>query len=612
MYAKLGGGLSKALSPYTQEDRAAAARRAKREAQLIHYLGSLGLQQPDPLQNDQIDVHEQARRLMALHMCNAELRRQVWCMSSPAASEQELGRVLLTNRRARTFGEEQAVADDPSLIPSGFWPVFFEFNQLPEWCIRLGDRQTGVEGAIVLKNTTYLFRTATGRRVLMHTAAIVHFYQQLLDVFPFASAELQRDLVLLYFVSTCLLKKNGRQVLERSYHIGPRLREYTQILEADYQNAMSVYERQRRLGMLKLTRLAEPAKPTDQLELMWQVLRTVSPPVCDVPTERQDFITMSDVVQTWGNLLFMMNCHLPARYEAVPAAKAASPSLFEMAATAAQEVEEEKGTAPTTSAEEAQPEAVEEQATQEEERPLPPVPSSDEDRPLPPAPSSEGEADLDNPPAPPQRADRQIKCGRCQYMASNLCSTQCVARRLGSPIAGKMAAAPVSVQSAAQTNNSAGVRHIASQLGSGSDQNATAAMSIVITSLTPQTPVARGLILARQGVPQLVAARVQPARTTTEWCELVKPLAALDTDSTARLEQVDDLASRCGWMGAPIGERLARYTTVMGAPSWQDAFVHNRWARTAKIDREIAQFVAERPAVPLRTLQLVASALTMK
>jgi hypothetical protein len=412
---------------------------------------------------------------------------------------------------------------------------------------------------------------------------VVRFYTHLERQFLYAKQELLYDLVLLYFVSTCLLKKNGREVLELAHHIAPRLREQQALLDDEYRHNLELYEQQERAGLLRLTQMQRPIEPERELDVLYRALELLSPRLCDEPTRPVHYVEIADTRQAWGSIVAMLNHDDPPDYQQPVAAPA---PVIEEPATETEEAEAEPAGAepelPVT------PEGVEQEA-------------------------AAAQAEADRP------AAARIKASVCAYHrarelrtplpvdASRLCTDQCLATQIGAPLS---ASASASTASAQQTRT---VQQIASRLGAiGTEpmSQSRTAMTAVVSSMAQQTPRARRLVLQRAGVPAQIAAATgsgASVRSASEWAELMRPLCRIETDSTAHLAKIDELACACGWLHRPIGDRIARYATVYGSPDAGDAFVQMRWTRTPDVDRKIAQFKTQNPAVPLRTLQLVAS-----
>lgn len=586
------------LRSYKAEDAIAANEAAGRDAYVVEKLAEMDFMPTQLVQGQQrIELNDAARRLLALHMCDPILREEVWGMASvphsikrsksasASSSSSSAARLpadelaeILQNPRAASFGDLNKNED---MLPAKFWPYFFEFLQLPRWYVRQGDDDAGIPGRILLVKQTYMLRSERGDRLSPNTAAIVRFYQHLKRQFDYAETELLRDLVLLYFISTCLLKKNGREVLELSRHVGPRLREKQALKQREHQRLVELYDQQARTGLVRITRPEKPLPPDNELDVLYRALELLSARICDPPAGPARYVEISETRQAWGNLTAMLGSDQPPRYT-LPKITIAEP-----VAEAAEEPE------PAVT-----PADVEQDALQAEaEVPMPP-----------PRGTAAEEA---SPPGPPTPArEPLLSSGKrmgCAYHAAlesrtllpinapRLCTAQCVARQIGSPIS------DVRAQS---STPSRAVQRIASQISAAPEQ---ATMALVITSMTPQTPRARQLILRGAGMD--VAHQVAPVKSNSDWADMIRPLCKIDTDSTAHLEKVDELASACGWLGRPIGDRIARYATVYGAPDYRDAFVQLRWPRTAAIDDKITQFKDANPAVPLRTLQLVASIL---
>ena len=577
------------LRSYKAEDAIAANEAAGRDAYVVEKLAEMDFMPTQLVQGQQrIELNDAARRLLALHMCDPILRDEVWGMASvphkSSRSKSASARLpadelaeILQNPRAASFGDLNKNED---MLPAKFWPYFFEFLQLPRWYVRQGDEDAGVPGRILLVKQTYLLRSERGDRLSPNTAAIVRFYEHLKRQFDYADTEILRDLVLLYFISTCLLKKNGREVLEQSRHVAPRLREKQALKQNEYQRLVELYDQQARTGLVRITRPDKPLPPDNELDVMYRALELLSARICDPPAGPARYVEISDTRQAWGNLAAMLGSDQPPRYT-LPK----QPAVQETEGGAGPAAEETS--ALTTSV---TPEDVEEEA-KKAEADVPPN--------LPVRGTPEQEASPPGPPTPPREPiNKRMGCAYHAALESRtplaidaprLCTAQCIQRQIGSPIAAQSAATP-----------SRAVQRIASQLSAAPEQ---ATMALVITSMTPQTPRARQLILRRAGIAQQVGA----VKSNSDWADMIRPLCKIDTDSTAHLQKIDELASACGWLGRPIGDRIARYATVYGAPDHRDAFVQLRWPRTAAIDAKIEQFKDANPAVPLRTLQLVAS-----
>ncbi len=580
------------LRSYKAEDAIAANEAAGRDAYVVEKLAEMDFMPTQLVQGQQrIELNDAARRLLALHMCDPILRDEVWGMASVPHStkrsksasarlpSEELEEIL-QNPRAASFGDLNKNED---MLPAKFWPYFFEFLQLPRWYVRQGDEDAGIPGRILLVKQTYLLRSERGDRLSPNTAAIVRFYEHLKRQFDYADTEILRDLVLLYFISTCLLKKNGREVLEQSRHVGPRLREKQALKMREHQRLVELYDQQARTGLVRITRPDKPLPPDNELDVLYRALELLSARICDPPAGPARYVEISDTRQAWGNLAAMLGSDQPPRYT-LPK----QPAVMAKAAEEEPEPAAEEPPALTTSV---TPEEVEEEAQKAEAEADVPMP--------PPRGTPAQEASPPGPPTPPREPiNKRMGCAYHAALESRtplaidaprLCTAQCIQRQIGSPIAAQSAAVP-----------SRAVQRIASQLSAAPEQ---ATMALVITSITPQTPRARQLILRRAGIAQQIGA----VKSNSDWADMIRPLCKIDTDSTAHLQKIDELASACGWLGRPIGDRIARYATVYGAPDYRDAFVQLRWPRTAAIDAKIEQFKDANPAVPLRTLQLVAS-----
>jgi len=219
-------------------------------------------------------------------------------------------------------------------------------------------------------------------------------------------------------------------------------------------------------------------------------------------------------------------------------------------------------------------------------------------------------------------ADRRIQMARSSMVATKKITAECMYHTHGQTIGAQALCPQQCIQSrlgleakpaTQRTASCAPLQCIATRIGAPmQDNTGKLVMSAIIATVTPQTPVARRLILGRYGgLDSEQAASVVPIKSTLDWCNAINTLKRVEARNTGvRLmgEGIGEVAKICGLQQAPIGEQIACYATLYGATNPVDAFIQNGWARTAKIDADLKQFVRENPVVPLRTLQVIATA----
>lgn len=232
----------------------------------------------------------------------------------------------------------------------------------------------------------------------------------------------------------------------------------------------------------------------------------------------------------------------------------------------------------------------EEPEEEEEEPPLPPAreePTEEEAAEV----VAESEAEAEEPAAVEKRIGAPMHL--CDYhdrvttRSDGFCARACVARRLGAHIA--PAAHP----------------HIASSIvvraaGLGTEKAQQVAGAIVIGALTPGRPRAREALLRANG---LRAAPGTGVHNVSEWVDMTRAVEHVGAEAQLP-DDVDAMASACGWRDAPAGERLARYVTAYGPGEWRDGAWRLRGWKPA--DAAVGKWTAARPTVPLRTLQAIA------
>jgi len=557
LFAKLGMSKRAATAAATLE---AGAERAE----AIAWLSAFKLQTPgaNGQYKGQIDMHKQARMLLTAHMCNDDVRRLMW------PEDEDLDALLAADVLVASFG--MVSSPDAGWLRADFWPRFFALVRLPRHQLDL-EAET-----VVLATNEMLLRETLHDK---YTRDIVRFYKALAKRFPPAFDEpIRRDLLLLYFVATCLMEKNGLEVLRASYHMGRVMAEYDQILaRPGYYSAYGV-------------------KNADTAEQVFRAMRELAPNVCEGPSGGPDYgVRLGRVMDTWSNLLAMLEFDLPLRFqdqktveiaemtEAVRGAPPAPPS-----AESEQPAPEETPATEMTPGAELMPQ---EQAVQE---------------------AGEIEGVVMAPTTPAQARIRasigsNATAEVCAYHTRGTerrtviapCPTECVQARIGSGLQYRLPA---------RATDSAWLRCMQSRAGDATP--AQLIMGTIVASVTPRTPMARYTVMIGHGLSAQAAAAIQPVERTADWLDAISGLASMRDAQNAvgNLDEIDALAATCGWAQAPIGERIARFATLYGAPSVAGAFAQNRWARTPATDAAMSQFKQAHPNVHVGTLQVIAAA----
>jgi len=131
----------------------------------------------------------------------------------------------------------------------------------------------------------------------------------------------------------------------------------------------------------------------------------------------------------------------------------------------------------------------------------------------------------------------------------------------------------------------------------------------VLTAVTPATPRARSVVLRQHGLAEVPATRLHPARTAIEWRDLMHVFDRADRTAPVGVAlegAIDEVAALGGWSHAPAGERLARYSTLYGAPNMRAAWICSGWSLEPTTRDRLDRYLASHPAVPMRDLQTIA------
>lgn len=312
-------------------------------------------------------------------------------------------------------------------------------------------------------------------------------------------------------------------------------------------------------------------------ELVWQwIVRRKDPALDRIRVDDGDFLTrLLPVQRSISSLLHLVTIDLPVRQTVCP------PSNCVLPAPAVQPPPRENPGEPLDET--------------PGEPPLPPP--REEDASEAEAAEVEQEASEDNAAAPAEESEpvsRRIgvmmhACAyhdRATIHEDGFCARACLSQRLGSHIA---AAAHPHVASSITVRAAGLPSHCAQQVAGGA----------IVDALAANRPRAREALLRAHGL-RAPTGRVNGAN---EWATLTR--AVEHVGASAQLpDDVDAMASACGWRAAPAGERLARYVAAYGAGTQRDAVWRQRgWA---PVGAEVSRWLAARPVVPLRTLQAIA------
>ena len=194
----------------TAQQQAARTAMERRRTVLGNQIAEWRLVEPD--QTDQVDAWDAARAMVLMHM-GVNVRRYLY-RAHIGTPEQLEARLV---REPDVTGWATKTGEGSQVVAAEFWLEFFTFVRLEEWNI------DEVDERVVLKRD-YLTLEPLHRRPERDTSDFVRFYRALwqwisfrkrckMSCVPNASL-LLRDIVLLYFVRSCLLHKNGREVLD--------------------------------------------------------------------------------------------------------------------------------------------------------------------------------------------------------------------------------------------------------------------------------------------------------------------------------------------------------------------------------------------------------------
>lgn len=501
----------------------------------------------------QVDVADAARVVLMLHLPNAAMQRELY--RSHIDVPTQLDALLLARPELRAWG---TLDSTEGMLEPQFWGAWADFVRLEQWNLNADELR------IVLK-ADFASLAPRQTRVTPNTGDFALFIVELEELLlrqhyqtvrGAASHLIRRNALLLYVVRCCLLHKNGP-------------------------------------GVLQLARFDWLGKCGRELVWQWMLARK------DAHLERvraddRDFYERVLPVQlSLDSLLRMATFDLPARQAVcAPAVCAVQPSPLAVAPVPApQSPAVVQPAAPAPPSRDDEPE-------EEEEPPLPPAreePTEEEAAELVAEAEAEEEpaAAAEEPAAVQRRIGTAAAAHLCAYhdrvttRADGFCARACVARRLGAHIA--PAAHP----------------HVASSIvvraaGEGAERAQQVAASVVVTALTPGRPRARDALLRANRLPSVPGTGV---RSASEWVDMTRAVEHVGADAQLP-DDVDAMASACGWRAAPANERLARYVTAYGPGEWRDGAWRLRGWTPA--DSAVAKWTAARPTVPLRTLQAIA------
>ena len=192
--------------PASPEEREAAAARAT----LAGRLAATRLLRPNAA--NQIDTQDAARLMLILHVPNPNMRRDLY--RSHIDVPTELDALYAQRPELAAWGS----ADDTrNMLEAEFWTSWADFVALRDWAVDIDNER------VVIKRD-YVALEPRQARVVPDTGDFVRFIiglDRLLFVdhaciAPQASRPLvRRNALLLYVIACCLLRKNGRAVLDR-------------------------------------------------------------------------------------------------------------------------------------------------------------------------------------------------------------------------------------------------------------------------------------------------------------------------------------------------------------------------------------------------------------
>lgn len=550
------------------ESAKTALRRVESRQALLSRLVALNLTKQDP-QLGQVDMHDVPRMLLIFHVYNVEMRRALFRRFVDVP--EELERLLAARSDIAALGTRDGASPR---LEAPFWVVFFDFVRLPPWnVVSASDR-------VVLARDHHMFESRLRREELPDTRHFVHFYHGLRKelfqrnpgVVPrprHAEELLPADVVMLYFASILLIGKNVEELVAR-----PRF---------DYLDEPA----------------AERTSAITGRRVVIEFMRANDPHIERPRESDEDFLKRILPVQSsLAALLSMMECDFDSRYTVPSAVDVKRPVSYD-----APDEEETTTTPPVSDEKESKHVTI-----------APDVPADDDGDDD--AAADDADDAVEELPAPadedwepnklaalpdaetPQAAEAAIKSElvACPYHvtlrehgADGLCPAPCVRARLGAHVAAQIGA---SVLESRAITDAIGVAPRAAQL------------TLVLTALTPTSGQnARAALLSQYSAPASV---VRQPSTPAEWARLMGCFDHVGS-SVVDLGAADDLAVYGGWEKASPRERLARYTTLYGAPApISRAWTHQGWAWNPSVEMRMNVYRDYNPRVPLRTLQTVA------
>ena len=618
-----------------------AAAKTERQTTVVAMLSSLNIEPPGP--KGMIDLNVVSRKLIALHMCNPMVLSEAWSNASPHALSNPAfisTRPDLMQYSLKPNETSPAPPESYRLTPA-FWVTLFEMSRIPPpWNTSPSGtldvkKRAGALSAFTLNNTRYFVRF-----LLRFEAAFKELDE---------GALIRRDGLLLFFVATALIGKNGRQVVRESFYVGPRLR-----------------------------------KDAALEERFWSFLVANRPPVCDEIKDVASYNRAKEIGLTWAALLHIIDSDMPPYWAAPMMAAAPAPAVAvaqaqarkaaaatanatgvgddedegestddeeesvtetktvtesttveqptAAAAGAAPVVEETTETTTTTTVSADDDEAGEDAPDQPDDE----TGDSDEEQPAAataPERAADDEAEFDqkNAPVPPPR-DPAAQAGAPEQAASrpqmaaaasqvcmfharselasrgNACPSSCVASRIGAALQHQTTAAP-------RRQAVIGYSLSDSQLVRGGDASHT--IAAVLATLS--TPVVYTRVMSQLGVSSAVqsaasAGHVRPIASAADWSTVVKENMTTpqlgSAVSSGQLDGIDALAKYAGYANEPTKVRIARYATVYAFDKplqIRAAWKACGWAMTAQLEKAISEYKRVNPAVPMAEQQVIAS-----
>jgi len=370
----------------TPAERQARRRLEQRRTSLGDEIAQWQLVPAD--ERNQVDGWDAARAMIIFHMYNENVRRFLYRAHITVPEEME-ARLI---RKPDITGWGTKLGEESKMIEPSFWIEFFTFVRLQDWNI------DETRERVVLKRD-YLTLEPVQRRPERDTRDFVRFYRGLWYWISVTrrcafggraqAGCVLRDIVLLYFVRSCLLHKNGRAVLNHPHF--------------DWMGAAG-------------------------RDAVWEYMEKNDPRQEETRLDDRDYRRRVDPLQeSWDNLLAMFSFGIARRYTLCIKDGVACAKPEEGEEGEAVEMEELPG------AEEGAEEG--EAGAEEEEAPTPPPQGPEEKQGEPPAPPAREDEEVTE-----EELQKEIGAEMCPLHddlrdgRDHLCPSKCLPRVSGKPM----------------------------------------------------------------------------------------------------------------------------------------------------------------------------------